>query len=97
MAMANFLFGAAAFVLVMLALGLLSILRGPNDVDRVLSAQLIGTGGVAVLLLLAVVTDMPSITDVALMLALLAPFAAVAFLRDASSSQIKSPNASDRT
>ncbi|MGA9004580.1 MAG: multiple resistance and pH regulation protein F, partial [Pseudolabrys sp.] len=62
MAMANFLFGAAAFVLVMLALGLLSILRGPNDVDRMLSAQLIGTGGVAVLLLLAVVTDMPSIT-----------------------------------
>ena len=96
MAMANFLFGAAAFVLVMLALGLLSILRGPNDVDRMLSAQLIGTGGVAVLLLLAVVTDMPSITDVALMLALLAPFAAVAFLRDASSSQIKSPNAGDR-
>ncbi|MFZ3250991.1 MAG: monovalent cation/H+ antiporter complex subunit F, partial [Pseudolabrys sp.] len=94
MAMANFLFGAAAFVLVMLALGLLSILRGPNDVDRMLSAQLIGTGGVAVLLLLAVVTDMPSITDVAFMLALLAPFAAVAFLRDASSSQIKSPNAS---
>jgi multicomponent Na+:H+ antiporter subunit F len=96
MAMANFLFGAAAFVLVMLALGLLSILRGPSDVDRMLSAQLIGTGGVSVLLLLAVVTDMPSITDVALMLALLAPFAAVAFLRDASSSQIKSPNASDR-
>jgi multicomponent Na+:H+ antiporter subunit F len=62
-----------------------------------LSAQLIGTGGVAVLLLLAVVTDMPSVTDVALMLALLAPFAAVAFLRDASSSQIKSPKATDRS
>ena len=91
--MANFLFGAAAFVLAMVALGLLSILRGPTDADRMLSAQLIGSGGVAVLLLLAIATEMPSITDVALMLALLAPFALVAFLRDASGSQINSPNA----
>ena len=93
--MANFLFGAAAFVLAMVALGLLSILRGPTDADRMLSAQLIGSGGVAVLLLLAIATEMPSITDVALMLALLAPFALVAFLRDASGSQINSPNAAD--
>jgi multicomponent Na+:H+ antiporter subunit F len=93
--MANFLFGAAAFVLAMVALGLLSILRGPSDADRMLSAQLIGSGGVAVLLLLAVATETPPITDVALMLALLAPFALVAFLRDASSAQIKSPNTTD--
>ena len=95
MTMANFLFGAAAFVLAMVALGLLSVLRGPRDADRMLSAQLIGSGGVAVLILLAVVAEMPSIVDVALMLALLAPFAAVAFLRDASSSQIKSSDATD--
>lgn len=93
--MANFLFGAAGFVLTMVALGLLCVLRGPSDTDRMLSAQLIGTGGVAVLLILAAVTETPSIVDVALMLALLAPFAAVAFLRDASSSQIKPPNATD--
>ncbi|MGA8969648.1 MAG: monovalent cation/H+ antiporter complex subunit F [Pseudolabrys sp.] len=96
MAMANFLLGAAGFVLAMVALGLLSVFRGPSDADRMLSAQLIGTGGVSVLLLLAVATEIPSIADVALMLALLAPFAAVAFLRDASSAQIKSPNATDR-
>lgn len=95
MTMANFLFGAAAFVLAMVALGLLSILQGPGDADRILSAQLIGSGGVAVLLLLAVATETPSVTDVGLMLALLAPFALVAFLRDTSGSQVKSPNAPD--
>jgi len=94
--MANFLFGAAGFVLAMVAVGLLCVLRGPSDTDRMLSAQLIGSGGVAVLLLVATVTGTPSIVDVALMLALLAVFAAVAFLRDASSSQIKPPNATDR-
>lgn len=94
--MANFLFGAATFVLAMVALGLLSILRGPGDADRMLSAQLIGSGGVAVLLLLAAATEIPSVTDVALMLALLAPFALVAFLRGAANSQVKAPNASDR-
>lgn len=96
MTMANFLLGAADFVLAMVVLGLLLILRGPRDVDRMLSAQLIGSGGVAVLLLLAVRTETPSIVDVALMLALLAPFAAVAFLRAASDSQIKSSNRVDR-
>ena len=94
--MTNFLFAAAGLVLAMVALGLLCVLRGPSDTDRMLSAQLIGSGGVAVLLLLATVTETPAIVDVALMLALLAPFAGVAFLRDASSAQINPPGAADR-
>ena len=49
--MTSFLFAAAIFVLVMEALGLVRILRGPADADRILSVQLIGSGGVAVLLL----------------------------------------------
>ncbi len=49
-----------------------------------MAAQLIGTGGVAVLILLAVATGTPPIVDVALMLALLAAFAAVAFVRGMS-------------
>ena len=44
-----------------------------------MAAQLIGTGGVAVLILLAVATGISPIVDVALMLALLAAFAAAAF------------------
>ena len=90
--MTSFLFAAAIFILVMAAVGLVRILRGPGDADRILSVQLIGSGGVAVLLLLAVATQTPSIMDVALMLALLATFVSVAFLRDVSVSLSDHPN-----
>jgi len=43
--MADFLLAAAAFVLAMVALGLFRILRGPGDADRMMAAQLLGTGG----------------------------------------------------
>ena len=93
--MTSFLFAAAIFILVMAAVGLVRILRGPGDADRILSVQLIGSGGVAVLLLLAVATQTPSIMDVALMLALLATFVSVAFLRDVSVSSSDHPNKSN--
>jgi multicomponent Na+:H+ antiporter subunit F len=82
--MASFLFGAAGFVLTMVALGLFVILRRPSEVDHMMAAQLLGTGGVAILLLLAAATKAPPIVDVALLLALFAAFAAVAFVRSAS-------------
>jgi multicomponent Na+:H+ antiporter subunit F len=94
--MISFLFCAAAFVLLMVAFGLVRILWGPSDVDRILSVQLIGTGGVAVLILLAVATDSPSVVDVALMLTLLATFVSVAFLRDASPSETEPSMKADR-
>lgn len=93
--MTSFLFAAAIFILVMAGVGLVRILRGPGDADRILSVQLIGSGGVAVLLLLAVATQTPSIVDVALMLALLATFVSVAFLRDVSVSLSDHPNESN--
>lgn len=93
--MTSFLFAAAIFILVMGGVGLVRILRGPGDADRILSVQLIGSGGVAVLLLLAVATQTPSIMDVALMLALLATFVSVAFLRDVSGSLSDHPNESN--
>ena len=93
--MTNFLFTATTFVLVMGALGLVRILRGPGDVERILSLQLIGSGGVAVLLLLAAATQTPSIMDVALLLALLATFVSVAFLRDVSVFSSDHPNKSN--
>jgi multicomponent Na+:H+ antiporter subunit F len=49
-----------------------------------MAAQLLGTGGVAILLILAVATETSPVVDVALMLALFAAFAAVALVRDAS-------------
>jgi multicomponent Na+:H+ antiporter subunit F len=77
--MAEFLIAAALFVLAMVAVGLLRVLRGPADADRMMAAQLLGTGGIAALLLLAAGTATPSAVDAALTLALLAAFAAVAF------------------
>ena len=85
--MASFLFGAAGFVLTMVALGLVVILQRPAEVDHMMAAQLLGTGGVAILLLLATATETPPVVDVALLLALFAAFAAVAFVRSASDQQ----------
>jgi multicomponent Na+:H+ antiporter subunit F len=78
--MAEFLVAAACFVLAMVALGLTRILRGPSDADRLMAAQLLGTGGIAALLLLAAGMSVPAAVDAALTLALLAAFAAVAFV-----------------
>jgi multicomponent Na+:H+ antiporter subunit F len=81
--MADFLLAAAAFVLAMVALGLVRILRGPSRADRIMAAQLLGTGGIAVLLLLAQAVPMPGVVDVALVLGLLAAFVSVAFVKAA--------------
>lgn len=78
--MAEFLLAAASFVLIMVALGLVRILRGPTVADRIMAAQLLGTGGIAALLLIARATGVPSAIDVALSLALLAAFASAAFV-----------------
>ena len=85
--MASFLFGTAGFVLTMVALGLVVILQRPAAVDHMMAAQLLGTGGVAILPLLATATETPPVVDVALLLALFAAFAAVAFVRSASDRQ----------
>jgi multicomponent Na+:H+ antiporter subunit F len=77
--MTDLLLAAAGFVLLMVALGLVRILGGPTPADRIMAAQLLGTGGIATLLLLAVATGMDAAIDVALALALLAAFASAAF------------------
>ena len=79
--MTEFFTAALGFILVMLALGLVRVLRGPNDADRMMAAQLIGTGGIAALLLLGAVTDLPAAVDVALTIALLATFASIAMVK----------------
>lgn len=78
--MTALLLGAAAFVLVCVALGLARLLRGPGDADRLMAAQLLGSGGVAVLLLVSAATGIAGVVDVALAFALLAAFASVAFV-----------------
>ena len=82
--MAEFLLAAAGFVLAMVALGFVRILRGPGDADRMMAAQLIGTGGIAALLLMGAASGTGPVVDVALTLALLAAFASVVFFRSAA-------------
>jgi multicomponent Na+:H+ antiporter subunit F len=93
--MADFLVASSGFVLVMVALGLMRILRGPARADRMMAAQLLGTGGIAALLLLASATDVPALVDVALTLALLAAFASAAFV--IGGSRPSDPDAAERT
>jgi multicomponent Na+:H+ antiporter subunit F len=75
--MSEFLLGAAALIVAFTAVGLLRVLRGPGDADRLLAAQILGTGGVAALLL-ADGRGTNGAIDVALTLALLAAFAGIA-------------------
>jgi multicomponent Na+:H+ antiporter subunit F len=81
--MAEYLLLASGFVLVTVALGLVRILRGPNTADRLMALQLLGTGGIAALLLLGAATGAAAVVDVALTMALLAAFASFAFVQAA--------------
>jgi multicomponent Na+:H+ antiporter subunit F len=89
---AEFLLGTAGFVLAMVALGLLRILRGPGEADRMMAAQLLGSGGIAALLLGGIAIGDGSIADVSLTLALLAAFASIAFVKFAPSSSGDDPS-----
>jgi multicomponent Na+:H+ antiporter subunit F len=70
----------ALFLLGTLLIALVRIWRGPRSADRMLASQLFGTTGVALLLVLAEAQAMPSLRDVALILALLSVLAIVAFV-----------------
>jgi multicomponent Na+:H+ antiporter subunit F len=74
------LLAASGLILLAVALGLARVLRGPSDVERLMALQLLGTGGIAALLVIAYATNVPGVDDVALGLALLAAFAAIAFV-----------------
>ena len=79
--MDEFLLSAAAFVLLMVALGLVRVARGPGYADRMMAAQLLGTGGIGALLLVGAAVGEAAVVDVALTLALLAAFASIAFVK----------------
>jgi multicomponent Na+:H+ antiporter subunit F len=93
--MADYLVASSGFVLAMVALGLVRVVRGPVAADRMMAAQLLGTGGIAALLLLAAATEVPAVVDVALALALLDAFASVAFVLGGSQAQAGGPDATE--
>jgi multicomponent Na+:H+ antiporter subunit F len=93
--MNEFLLAAAAAVLITVVLGMVRILRGPGDADRVMAAQLLGTGGVAALLLSGIARGRPASLDLALTLAVLAAFASIAFVKGAALGQGEPPARDD--
>jgi len=78
--MNELLLATAGLIVLAVAVGLARILYSSDDVGKLMAVQLLGTGGIAALLLIAHATDVPGVEDVALGLALLAAFAAVAFV-----------------
>ena len=81
-------------VLASLAGALLRVWKGPGRADRMMGAQLVGTGGVAVLVLLAPMHGRGAL-DVALTLALLASLAAIAFVKASSPDGAGDPEEDD--
>ena len=78
----NAFLAAAALILVLtLGAGLVRVFIGPTPSDRLMAVQLVGTTGIAILLLLAPVVLVPALVDVALVFALLSAVAVASFTR----------------
>ena len=75
--------GVALFLLANLVIALIAAARGPTPADRMLVALLFGTGGTAILRLLALSGGGTALLDAALVLALLAAIGGIAFAQRA--------------
>ena len=74
-------FAFAVLLLLTLLAGLARVLKGPTRGDRMLAAQLFGTTGVAILLLLAQALATPALRDIALAFVLLSTVNAAVFVQ----------------
>jgi len=81
MRMSDVLIATALVLLLSMTAGLARVVVGPTPADRMMGAQLLGTTGIAVLLLMGRAFEMPALADVALIFALLAAVAVSAFTR----------------
>jgi multicomponent Na+:H+ antiporter subunit F len=79
--MPKFLLAMALVLLLTMSAGLVRVIIGPTPPDRMMAAQLLGTSGIATLLLLSRALNVPALLDVALIFALLAAVSVAAFTR----------------
>jgi len=86
--MSEFLLMAACIILALVALSLLLILRGPANVDRMMAAQIMSTGGIAIVLLIGIASAQSMMINVALTLAILSAFAGLAFVNAGETEKI---------
>lgn len=75
--------------------GLVRVLAGPNNANRMLAAQLFGTIGTTVVILLSVLQNNEVLTNVALVFTVLASITVVAFLKLAEQPNIDSEPADE--
>jgi multicomponent Na+:H+ antiporter subunit F len=94
----TFLLAAAALVLLLTAVGLKPLLRARTEADRIMAVQLLGSGGIAALLLFAEGAERYAAIDVSLTLALLAAFVSVALAKSARRGDpaVRTPQSADR-
>jgi multicomponent Na+:H+ antiporter subunit F len=81
MTMPSVYLSIALLLLITMAAGLVRVIIGPSPADRMMAAQLLGTSGIAVLLLLSAALSIPALIDVGLIFALLAAVSVAAFTR----------------
>lgn len=87
---------AALVLLGSVAVAFWRVARGPTDPDRMLGAQLAGTGGIGAVLLIGAAAGEAAAIDVALVIALLAAFGAVAFVKAETRGGTGDPEGEDR-
>lgn len=68
-------------LLICLIVGLIRVLIGPDNANRMLAAQLFGTIGTTIVLVFSVLQNNEVITNVALVFTLLASITVIAFLK----------------
>ena len=73
----------AAMLIISFAGGAIRLLRGPTRADRMMGAQLFGTTGAAIAVVLAAAMDAWVLIDVALVFASLAAVTVIAFVQRA--------------
>lgn len=61
----------AAILLLTMFIGFWRIVHGPTRADRLLPVQLFGSTGIALIMIIAQVQDVPRLLDIALVLAIL--------------------------
>jgi multicomponent Na+:H+ antiporter subunit F len=81
MTIQGFFLTLALLLLITMSAGLIRVLIGPTAADRMMAAQLLGTSGIGVLVLLGTALEIPALIDVGLIFALLAAVSVAAFTR----------------
>jgi multicomponent Na+:H+ antiporter subunit F len=76
-----FYIAVVVLLLLCLIIGLIRVLIGPDNANRMLAAQLFGTIGTTIVIILSVLQNNEVITNVALVFTLLASITVIAFLK----------------